>query len=231
MSARATSGTWYRTWPMPPCPPDQLTGEPVEPLAYLVGAQALEERSPVRAAGLREQHLAAEPRQQLGELLRVPRLVEEVGAEDELPRAPRAGAAPARPSARARPGARSRSAPRCGAGARPRPPPSRSRGRRRRGARPRATAGRDRSRARGHASRPGRGRRRARASATPLGHSSAQYGRNSSSSKAASSISSSALGGRRSDSTAPGQLELVLDEVQSAGEEVDRTPSGSRSCA
>jgi len=40
----------------------------------------------VRPARLREQHVVTEPREKLRELVGVPRLVEEVGAEDEIPR-------------------------------------------------------------------------------------------------------------------------------------------------
>ena len=66
--------------------------------------------------------------------------------------------------------------------------------------RPRATAGRDRTRARARASRGGRGRRRGRASASPDGHSSAQYGRNSSVANRSSSIRPSGSTGRRTTS-------------------------------
>ena len=95
-------------------------------------SQRLEERLRKRAAGLGEHDLAAELRQQLEELLGVSLLVEEVGAEDEIPRRAAQRAAPGRPSARARRAARCRCAPRSRAGARPRRRPSRSRARRRR---------------------------------------------------------------------------------------------------
>jgi hypothetical protein len=47
---------------------------------------ASEKRLCERTAGLREQHVPTEPRQELEKLLAVPLLVEQVGAEHELPR-------------------------------------------------------------------------------------------------------------------------------------------------
>ena len=55
-----------------------------------------------------------------------------------------------------------------------------------------------------------------RASATPLGHSSAQYGIRSSRSKASSSISASASRGRRTGELAVAQRDDLLDEVHDA---------------
>ena len=46
----------------------------------------MEEVLCVRPAWLREERLTAEPREQRGELVGVPFLVQEVGAEDEIPR-------------------------------------------------------------------------------------------------------------------------------------------------
>ena len=51
--------------------------------------RALEERAERRAARVGEQHLRSEPRQQREQLVDVSPLVEEVGAEDEIPRAAR----------------------------------------------------------------------------------------------------------------------------------------------
>ena len=178
--------------------------------------ESLEELLRVRPARLGEQHLAAEAAAGARELVGVALLVEEVGAEDEIPRrgaqqrlrlapanARDAKEAPFRSALRrsssiassAQSVART-SAPRSAAASdgSPSPQPSSS------------TRGPRRSRV-----------ATCRASARPLGQSSAQYGRNSSSSNVASSMSSSALGGRRIDSRSPSaELDVLLDEVQSA---------------
>jgi len=52
----------------------------------MLRAEPVEELLRVRTAGLREQDLATELRQQVAELLGVARLVEQVGAENEIPR-------------------------------------------------------------------------------------------------------------------------------------------------
>ena len=59
--------------------------EPVDPLADRLRPEPLEKVLRVRPPRLGEQHLAAEARQKLGELLGVARLVEQVGAEHEIP--------------------------------------------------------------------------------------------------------------------------------------------------
>jgi len=56
--------------------------QPVDPLTDRFGTEPLEELLRIRAARFREQDLAAELREELRELLRVARLVEQVGAED-----------------------------------------------------------------------------------------------------------------------------------------------------
>ena len=48
--------------------------------------ESLEERIRVRSTRLGEEHLSTEPREKSGELVGVPFLVQEVGAEDEIPR-------------------------------------------------------------------------------------------------------------------------------------------------
>ena len=60
--------------------------EAVDALTYPLGAKPLEELPRVRPAGLGEQHLAAQAGEKLGELVGVASLVEEVRAEDEIPR-------------------------------------------------------------------------------------------------------------------------------------------------
>ena len=60
--------------------------DPVDPLGDRLGAEAGEELLRVGPAGLREQDVAAEPGQELRELVGVPGLVQQVGAEHEIPR-------------------------------------------------------------------------------------------------------------------------------------------------
>jgi hypothetical protein len=60
--------------------------EPVDALRDRFRLEPLQKVLRVRPARLRQQGRASEPRQELGELLGVARLVEEIGAEDEVPR-------------------------------------------------------------------------------------------------------------------------------------------------
>jgi len=59
--------------------------EPVDPLAEGLRPEPLEEILRVRPSRFGEQHLPAEAGEELGELVGVARLVEQVGAEDEIP--------------------------------------------------------------------------------------------------------------------------------------------------
>ena len=206
--------------------------EPVDPLCDRLGPEPLEELLRVRPPRLGEQHLAAQLREELGELLGVARLVEEVGAEDEVPRRRAQEGLRLAPADAGDTERRRRCARRSAAAARSRPPPSRSRARRRRGAPRRATgspspqpSSRTRSPRSSRAGDVAREREAARPELGPVRQELLLVERR---------LVDQLVGARRAEdleASARPELDLLLDEVQSAANRSTGTPSGSRSCA